>query len=375
VTPAPTPSIPHAADPEPLAALVEALRALDFTESGCAVRLGLDPLLGIQFHHVSAGRFGHIVRSAAGPEMPDELRWSSSDDPCDLLIGLFLASEPVALASLERALAPPKIETLVATGLIQVVGSVASSDLNLFPIGDLVLATDRPGLQLGINPVSALYPETYILSSAIDRSQRHPRTLDLCTGSGVHALLAGSHSDHVLAVDINPRAIAFARFNQALNDLPPTVTFAEGDLYDPCPLDTRYDLIVSNPPYVPSVQHSSSSNWFSGGPSGDDLLSRILAGLDAHLTEDGIAHLYTLFVHHPDVLYRDKIATWLGDISRWHVTIRAVPFPFTSAEALDPTPERYELGMIEVRRCGEGEEARYVEELGLGVKAYGPTST
>jgi SAM-dependent methyltransferase len=345
-----------------MASLVEALRALDFTESGCAVRLGLDPLLGIQFHHVSAGRFGHLVRSAAGPEMPGELRWSSSDDPCDLLIGLFLANEPVAQASLERALAPPEIETLVATGLITVDGATASSDLNLYPIGDLVLATDRPGLRPGINPVSALYPETYILSSAIDRAVRYPRTLDLCTGSGVHALLAAPHSDHVLAVDINPRAIAFARFNQALNDLPPTVTFAEGDLYDPCPPGHLYDLIVSNPPYVPSMNHPSSSNWFSGGPTGDDLLSRILAGLDAHLTPTGVAHLYTMFVHHEGLPYRDKIATWLGDLSRWHVTIRAVPFPFNSTETLEPAPERYELGMIEVRRCGAGERCGVIRE-------------
>ncbi len=369
----PTPRIPLAVDAAAHQRLVRSLRALGFTESGCAVRLGLDPLLGIQFHHVSAGRFGHLVRSAAGPEMPDELRWSSSDDPCDLLIGLFLASEPVPRASLERALDAAEIETLVATGLIHIDGSTAHSDLNLFPIGDLVLATDRPGLQPGINPVSALYPETYILSSAIDRSARHLRTLDLCTGSGVHALAAAAHSDRVLAVDINPRAIAFARFNQTLNDLPPSVTFAEGDLYAPCA--GRYDLIVSNPPYVPSVNHPSGSNWFSGGPTGEDLLSRILAGLDDHLSATGVAHLYTMFVHHPGTPYRDKIATWLGDLSRWHVAIRAVPFPFTSTEALDPKPERYELGMVEVRRCGGGEDARYVEELGLDVKAYGPTLT
>jgi len=345
-----------------MAALVGALHDGGFTESGCAVRLGLDPLLGIQFHHVSAGRFGHLVRSAVGPEQLHELRWSASEDPLDILIGLLLAGESVPMPVLGTALDPVHIETLVATGLISVEATVAHSALNLFPIRDLYLATDRPGLQPGINPVSALYPESYILAAAVDRDLRESQTLDLCTGSGVHALLAAEHSGSVIGVDINPRAVAFARFNQAFNGLPATISFAEGDLYAPSPPDARYDLLVSNPPYVPSVQYPSSSNWFSGGPTGDDLLSRILAGLDDHLTDHGVAHLYTMLVHHEDTPYRDKMQSWLGDLSHWDVTIRAVPFPFTSTEPLEPAAERYELGLIEVRRCRDGEAGRYVHE-------------
>ena len=350
MTPSTPPLPPQTIEPESLAALVAGLRAADYTESGCARRLGVDPLLGIQFHHAPAGRYGTLVRSAVGPELPHALRWSSSDDPLDLLIGLLLAGESIPPSALD----PILLEALVATSLVSIDQDAATSALDLFPIRGLYLATDRPGLQPGINPVSALYPESYILAAAVDRGRRTPRTLDLCTGCGVHALLAATHSDSVLGIDINPGALAFARFNHALNGLLPTVSFAEGDLYAPCPPDTPYDLILSNPPYVPSIQYPSSSNWFSGGPTGDDLLSRILAGLDHHLSAHGAAHLYTMFVHHPDTPYRDKIATWLGVLSRWHVTIRAVPFPFTSTEALDPRPERYELGLIEVRRCGDG---------------------
>ena len=43
--------------------------------------------------------------------------------------------------------------------------------------------------------------------------RRVRRTLDLCTGSGIHALLAAAHSERVLAVDINPRAAQCARCN------------------------------------------------------------------------------------------------------------------------------------------------------------------
>lgn len=339
------------------------LRDLGYSEDGCARRLGVDPLLGIQFHHAPAGRLGAMVRSAAGPAMPDWLLWTSSDDPCDQLIGLFVAGESVRVTRLERTLDSVCFDTLLETGLLVLDDDLVHSPFCLYPIQGQYVATDRPGLQPGINPVSALYPETYILASAVDRATHLSRVLDLGTGSGVHALLAAGHADHTLGVDISPRAVAFARFNRALN-AQPAAEFVLGDLYEPCPDGARYDLIVSNPPYVPSAEHAAGSNWFSGGPSGDEILSRILGGLDDRLAEDGVALLYAMLVHHGDVPYRDKLDTWLGGLGRWDVTVRAVPFVYRSTEEIVPAPSRYELGMITVRRCPAGEDGRYSHTSG-----------
>ena len=46
------------------------------------------------------------------------------------------------------------------------------------------------------------------------------RALDIGTGCGYHAILAAQHAEHVIATDINPRAIAFTAFNALLNDAP-----------------------------------------------------------------------------------------------------------------------------------------------------------
>ena len=332
--------------------MLEALAACGYTEEGCTTRLGIDPLLGIQFHHASAGRFGTMVRSAVGA-MPDWLHWTSSDDPCDQLIGLFVAGESISTFRIAATLGSTATDILLETGLLCADGAAVHSPYCLYPIQGRYLTTDRPGLQPGINPVSALYPETYILAGAVSRTTHVHRTLDLCTGSGVHALLAVPHTDEVLGVDINPRAIDFSGFNRALNGLP-SAEFALADLYEPCPAGTRYDLIVSNPPYVPSVQHPAGTTWFSGGPTGDAILSRIIAGLDAHLADDGVAVLYAMLVHHDDRPYRDKLDAWLGGLDRWQVTIRVVPFGFQSMEALDPPPSHYELALITVRRCASG---------------------
>jgi len=84
---------------------------------------------------------------------------------------------------------------------------------------------------------------------------RRPVTdaLDVGTGCGIQALLAARHAGRVTATDSNARALAFARFNAALNGVI-NVTFVEGDLFEPI-AGERFDLVVANPPFVISPDH------------------------------------------------------------------------------------------------------------------------
>jgi release factor glutamine methyltransferase len=113
--------------------------------------------------------------------------------------------------------------------------------------------------------------------------------LDLCTGTGVLAVLAArEHRAAVVAVDISRRAILSTRINARLNGV--TVTAVRGDLF--APLDgRRFDLIVSNPPYLPSPagspgSHSSARAW-DAGRSGREYLDRICREAPAHLRPRG----------------------------------------------------------------------------------------
>ena len=67
-------------------------------------------------------------------------------------------------------------------------------------------------------------------------------------GCGIQALLAAKHSERVVATDVNPRALAFAAFNAALNGID-KIEFRLGDGFAPVEGES-FDLIVSNPPYV-----------------------------------------------------------------------------------------------------------------------------
>ncbi|MDD5297790.1 MAG: peptide chain release factor N(5)-glutamine methyltransferase [Rhodocyclaceae bacterium] len=94
-------------------------------------------------------------------------------------------------------------------------------------------------------------PETELLVElALERADAGSRVLDLGTGSGAVAVsLALEKPDaEVTAVDLSPAALAVARSNaQALGA---RVGFLQGSWYGPVPLPARFDLIVSNPPYV-----------------------------------------------------------------------------------------------------------------------------
>ncbi|MDB5301644.1 MAG: modification methylase, HemK family [Phycisphaerales bacterium] len=108
-------------------------------------------------------------------------------------------------------------------------------------------------------------PDTETLVENVMQFVRHqpgmeaPRVLDLCTGSGCIAAAIAHHikSAVVTATEISPAAAAIARKNIDRLGLTGRVLVEEGDLFEPLNhmVDVRpFDMIVSNPPYIPTAQ-------------------------------------------------------------------------------------------------------------------------
>ena len=122
------------------------------------------------------------------------------------------------------------------------------------------------------------------------------RVLDLCTGSGCLAILAARAFPHasIDAVDLSPDAIKVAARNVTDYGLDDRITLYRGDLFTPLG-DRRYDIIISNPPYVdvegmanlPRECRAEPAMAFDGGSDGIDLARRILEQAPAHLTPQG----------------------------------------------------------------------------------------
>jgi ribosomal protein L3 glutamine methyltransferase len=132
--------------------------------------------------------------------------------------------------------------------------------------------------------------------SLIDDPASVASVLDLCTGSGCLAILASRafRNARVDAVDISKDALDVAARNVADYGLGERIALYKGDLFKPV-ADTRYDLIISNPPYVdaqgmadlPRECRAEPRMAFDGGADGLDIVRRILNEAGRHLTPQG----------------------------------------------------------------------------------------
>jgi ribosomal protein L3 glutamine methyltransferase len=121
--------------------------------------------------------------------------------------------------------------------------------------------------------------------------------LDLCTGSGCIAIAcAGAFSGaRVLATDLSREALAVARINVERHGLGGQVELLEGSLFEGIG-ERRFDLIVSNPPYVPHAEMQQLPEEFrhepklglAAGQDGLDIVVEILRQSSRHLSADGV---------------------------------------------------------------------------------------
>ena len=132
--------------------------------------------------------------------------------------------------------------------------------------------------------------------SLIDDPAAVECVLDLCTGSGCLAILASlSFSNaRIDAVDISKDALDVAARNVADYALEDRISLHQGDLFEPLG-GNRYDLIITNPPYVdaegmaglPRECRFEPKLAFDGGADGLDIVRRILDEAGKHLTPQG----------------------------------------------------------------------------------------
>ena len=124
------------------------------------------------------------------------------------------------------------------------------------------------------------------------------RALDLCTGSGCIAITLARErpTSLVTATDISTSALALAREN-ALRLGAYRVAFREGDLYDALADPARFDLVLSNPPYIPSDQIAAlpadvrgfePRTALDGGEDGLASLRRVVEGAAIRLAPKGV---------------------------------------------------------------------------------------
>lgn len=228
-------------------------------------------------------------------DLPVHLRRLPEDAPLGTLIRLFLLGRTVSSARAAAALAPVSVASLEAIGLLESADGGVRARARIVPHGRLLITCDRdPALDPGPpdpSYVTGLNGPAVLLARLTVR-RRAAAALDVGTGNGIQALLAAEHCERVTALDINPRAIAYARFNAALNGYD-NVEFEVGDLFEPV-RGRRFDLITCNPPYV--ISPDSAFTYRDSGELTDSLCRRIVGLMPEHLAEGGFGQLLLSWV-------------------------------------------------------------------------------
>ncbi|MBC7171964.1 MAG: peptide chain release factor N(5)-glutamine methyltransferase, partial [Polyangiaceae bacterium] len=144
-------------------------------------------------------------------------------------------------------------------------------------------------------------PDTEVLVSsalALLAAEGEARILDLCTGSGILAITLAAERPllRAIATDKSPLALEVAKKNAVRHHVDDRVELRRGDLFDPVRDEAPFDLIVSNPPYIPSadietldadVRDHEPRMALDGGADGFDFHRRLVSASPTLLVPGG----------------------------------------------------------------------------------------
>jgi release factor glutamine methyltransferase len=197
----------------------------------------------------------------------------------------------------ERPLTPPELDTF--RELICRRGQRE-------PLQHIVGSTSFCGLEIAVNRhVLVPRPETELLAergwtflNQLAASQARPTALDFGTGSGCLAIALAfkSPASEVCGLDLSADALAVAGGNAARHGLAERIRFFQGDGFSALPTGAKFDLIISNPPYIPTdeihtlqpeVRDHDPACALDGGLEGLDYYRRLAAEAAGFLSPRG----------------------------------------------------------------------------------------
>ena len=229
-------------------------------------------------------------------------------DATGTAIRLFFLELAVPLTEAESALGKRGLQALERTGLASV-GAKVAPRARIAPVDGLLIASDRLSTDPTDDPPDyvSTYSPTARLCDLLTPRPRSKRALDVGTGNGIHALLAARHTRHVVATDVNARALAFTEVNAALSSLD-NVECRRGSLFEPVDGE-RFDLIVCNAPYVVSPERRWT--YRDGALEGDELSERVVRGAAAQLEEGGFANVCVTWLGGDAEVPDERVAEWV----------------------------------------------------------------
>ncbi|WUH99016.1 class I SAM-dependent methyltransferase [Spirillospora sp. NBC_00431] len=304
---------------------------------------------------IGAGYTVAGVRELLGPvaggalardEIVPALRATGGGSPLEALTRLFWLQVPVDASSIRP-------DELVAAGLaeesggqvrarlrvepLEAVGGDASGNLSGdghagYVVSDLKVRPGSGGVPGADHVVGAGGASASLARLVIHRGVDN--VLDLGTGCGVQAVHVASRNPgaRITTTDVNPRALDLAAMSFVLSGAPARggIEFLGGSLLEPV-RGRRFDLIVSNPPFVVAPPGDRRFTYRESGLPGDDFCRRLVGEAPAHLNEGGYCQLLANWLHVEGVPWEERVGSWVDGCDAWIVQ-RDVQDPAEYAE-------------------------------------------
>jgi SAM-dependent methyltransferase len=207
-------------------------------------------------------------------------------DPAGCAMRMLMFDDPVSRVEAESALGEVPLDHLVDAGfIVRDDGRNYVSPFNLNLVSDVFVICDH--LRQGGDAVMGAGQTTTFMCNAARPSRKLRGVLDVGCGAGSGALSLAGHAHRVVGTDINPRAAALSRINAELNSVT-NAEFREGDMFAPV-VGEKFDLIISQPPFVSTPPALVAASFESGGLRGDELPLRLLREVPNYLAKNGRA--------------------------------------------------------------------------------------
>ncbi|WP_422748979.1 DUF7059 domain-containing protein [Mycobacterium sp. WMMD1722] len=280
------------------------LRSAGYTTDGVVALLGADADAAF-----SRGLWWAALR-ATDRAAPEQLRLT-------VLVRLFLLGAAETRDRVAAALPGVPVDALIANEVLQPgPGGALKAALDIRPHSDgvrdfLVVSDQDAALSAGPlrhDHVLGVGGASVSLAHAVIRAPVR-RALDLGTGGGIQALHLDGHCAEVVGTDVNERALALAAATARLNGM--TWDLRRGSLFEPV-AGERFDLIVSNPPFVVGTG-ARDYLYRDSGMAGDSVCRRLVEEVGEHLEPGGTAQIMANWIVRRDTDWRERVRGWLAD--------------------------------------------------------------
>lgn len=266
--------------------------------------------VGFNFENVNAliPEFvkGHASNPASAPVMA---RMLSSPGPVPLMTRVLLSDMPSEETECQEVFGAELLERLLRIGMLERTSAGIVCPFIVIHFHSKVIVFDHIKFKQGDGAkylVMGLGTSTTSLMNATPR-RRVRRALDLGCGGGIQSFNISPHADEVVGLDINPRALAFARAGARLNNCH-NIDFRESDFFSAVDGE-KFDLIVANPPFV--ISPESEFHYRDGGLGGDRVTEKVLRNVSSYLEEGGISLTICEWAHHTDMSAIDRLRSWV----------------------------------------------------------------